>query len=310
MSDLNSQQPTTLDEFREVYGIKTKGSLAVVLQLTRAFSKDELPIDPNAYKTGKQGQVAGLGGGNLASILADHGIKRLLAKEGGRTSRGSMSLMLSYADFINGLEAPVDFEAIERYWIQCVLEYFAGRPLRLSRDSSLSITSAIESVLAQARARQAENPGVHYEGTVLQHLVAAKLEYLMPEIEVHGASEADDQTGREGDFLVGDSAVHCTTAPAALLVDKCLANLSHGLRPVIITVSRRVVSARNMLEDAGIVDRVEVWDVQQFLASNVFEHGCFDAEGRANTLGELVSIYNSIVDEFEADPSLCIDLES
>ena len=49
-----------LDDFRYGQKVKGKGALALVVQLTRAFSKDSLPIDPADYVTGKQGQVAGL----------------------------------------------------------------------------------------------------------------------------------------------------------------------------------------------------------------------------------------------------------
>lgn len=295
------------DDFRYRNQVTGKGALALMVQLTRAFSKDTLPIDPADYVTNKQGQVAGLGGDNLKKILNDHGITRQLAKEAGRTNRGSMGLMRAYSDLINSLEPPVDFQAIEEYWIQRVREFFASRPFRLSRDSSRSITDAIDGLLGQAAKRQKENPGMQYMGSVLQHLVAAKLEMLMPTIEIHGASDADDQTGREGDFIIDDTAIHCTTAPANLLIEKCKTNLQHGLNPIIVTISDRVITARTLLEDAEIGNRVEVWDLQQFLATNVYEQGRFSSAGRRDVLAELIDTYNAIIDEFETDPSLHIE---
>lgn len=295
-----------LEAFRFGQRVRGKGALALVVQLTRAFSKDDLPLDPNDYVTERQGQVAGLGEGNLRKILADHGIKRQLAKEAGRTNRGSMGLMRAYVEFVNELPRPVDFEAIEEYWIARVLDYFASQPFRLARDSSRSVTDAVNDLLGQAAKRQQDNPGMKYAGSVLQHLVAAKLELLMPSVEIHGASDADDQTGRAGDFVIGDTAVHCTTAPANLLIEKCKANIASGLSPVIVTVSERVITARNLLEDAGIGGRVEVWDLQQFLSTNVYEHGLFDSSSRRDVLAELVDNYNGIVDEFETDPGLHI----
>lgn len=298
-----------LDDFRYGQKVKGKGALALVVQLTRAFSKDSLPIDPADYVTGKQGQVAGLGESNLRKILADHGITRQLAKEAGRTNRGNMGLMHAYAEFISGLPEPVDFNEIENYWIACVNEYFAGQPFKLAKDSSRSVTDAVNGLLEQAAKRQKENPGMKYAGTVLQHLVAAKLELLMPTIEIHGASDADDQTGRSGDFIIDDTAIRCTTAPANLLIEKCRSNIEHGLNPVIITISDRVTTARNLLEDAGIGGRVEVWDLQQFLSTNVYEHGFFNSSTRKNVLSELIDNYNCIIDEFETDPSLHIDYD-
>lgn len=298
-----------LDDFRFAYNVKGKGALALVVQLTRAFSKDELPIDPEDYVTSKQGQVAGLGESNLRKILAEHGITRQLAKEAGRTNRGNMAIMRAYANLINSLRRPIDFDAIEDYWIRRVLEYFAGQPFKLASDSSKSISAAVNGLLEQAVKRQKENPGVQYAGSVLQHLVAAKLELLMPTIEIHGASDADDQTGREGDFIINDTAIHCTTAPANPLIEKCKANIEHGLNPVIVTISDRVITARNLLEDAGIGDRVEVWDLQQFLSTNVYENGMFSSDARKSVLAELIRNYNDIIDEFETDPSLHIEYE-
>lgn len=304
---LNNETKARLDEFCIDHNARGKGSLAVLVQLTRAFSKDALPIDPSKYVTGKQGQVAGMGEGNLKKILADHGITRQLAKEAGRTNRGSLGLMQAYASLVNDLPEPVDFEALEAYWIERVKEYFAGKPFKLAGDTSRSVSAAVNGLLDQAVKRQKQNPGMKYAGTLLQHLVGAKLELLMPTVEIHGASDADDQTGREGDFIVGDTAIHCTTAPAGLLIEKCKSNLGHGLNPVIVTVSDRVVTARSLLEDAGIGSRVEVWDLQQFLSINVYEHGLFSSNDRRRFLADLISGYNGIIDECETDPSLHIE---
>ena len=64
--------------------------------------------------------------------------------------------------------------------------------------------------------------------------------------------------------------------PGALLIEKCKANLRAGCHPVIITIFERVHTALNLAEDAGLAGRVEVWDVQQFLSSNIYEHSFFD----------------------------------
>lgn len=298
-----------LDLFRDENGVKTKGSLSVVVQLTRAFSKDSLPLDPTDYVTSQEGQVKGLGGGNLKSILADHGIARTLSREGGRTSRGSMSLMNAYLSFINGLGEKADFDEIEDYWIAQVRAFFSSKPFKLNTDSSISMASCVDDLLAQARQRERENPGTTYAGTVLQHLVAAKLCIVMPETEINGADVADAPTGRGGDFMVGDVAIHCTTMPGQPLIEKCTGNIASGVRPVIITIADRVRTARDLAADAGIGERIEVWDIQQFLSMNVYEHGLFERDTRKRTVERIVSGYNSIVDKFEGDPSLRINLD-
>ena len=299
-----------LDGFRDGHEVQRKGALALMVQLTRAFSNGSYPIDPDDYVTGNGGQVAGIGSANLRRILKEHGITRQLASEGGRTSRGSLGLMRDYAELINSLEAPVDFQSIEEYWIERVRVYFASLPLKLVADPSRSLTDSIDSLIAQAKKREQESRGATYVGTVLQHLVAAKLQLLMPSVELHGASEADDQTGREGDFVVGNTAIHCTTAPGDLLMEKCKRNLEHGLNPVIITLADRVPMAKGHLEVAAIAGRVEVWDLQQFVASNVFELGRFNVTEKAATLRELIEDYNGIIDEYEGDPSLRIEYTS
>ena len=43
-----------IEEFRKSHGINTKGNLAGILQLNRAFSKDTLPINPDDYLTGQR----------------------------------------------------------------------------------------------------------------------------------------------------------------------------------------------------------------------------------------------------------------
>ncbi len=299
----------SLEAFKDDRRVTSKGPLSVVIQLTRMFSKDSLPIDPSDYVTDKEGQVKGLGGGNLKAVLAAHGISRTLSREGGRTSRGSMGLMNAYAAFINGLPAPVDFDAIESYWVEQVRLFFSAKPFKLNADNSKSMASTVDDLMAQARRREKENPGTTYAGTVLQHLVAAKLCLIVPDVEINGADVADAPTGRGGDFMVGDTAIHCTTAPGQPLIEKCGANISSGIRPVIITIAERVKTARDLAEDAGISERLEVWDIQQFLSMNVYEHGLFEHDERMKTVSRIVTGYNNIIDKYESDPSLKIDMD-
>ena len=65
-----------------------------MVQFTRLIQDKEFPLNPDKFQTSGKGQVAGLGGGNLKKILKEHGITQQLSAEGGRTSRGSMGLMI------------------------------------------------------------------------------------------------------------------------------------------------------------------------------------------------------------------------
>lgn len=302
-----------LKAFQIENNIVTKGPLSLVVQFTRMVREKAFPLNPDDYQTNSKGQVAGLGGGNLKKILREHGITQILSSEGGRTSRGSMGLMIKYVDFLNAwnAEEPVDFTVIEEFWAEQVREYFRNQPFILTSDTSKTIGANLEELFEQARKRQAQNPGTQYLGTVLQHLMAAKLSIILPKgaFEVHGASVADAPTERSGDFVIKNTIIHCTTAPGAPLIEKCRVNLRGGCHPVIITIFDRVRTALDLASDAGLNGRVEVWDIQQFLSANIYEHSLFDEANRNSTIADIVDKYNEIVLAAETDPSLRIEFE-
>lgn len=300
--------------FQEENNIHTKGPLSVVIQFTRMVQGKDYPLNSDDYKTEQEGQVAGLGGGNLKKILRDHGITQQLSSEGGRTSRGSMGLMKKYVDFLNAwnTEETVNLSFVEDYWVEQIREYFRNQPFVLTADMSKTIGANLDELFEQAKKRQRQNPGTQYLGTVLQHLVAAKLCLILPEgsFEIHGASVADAPTARSGDFVINKTIIHCTTSVGDLLINKCKSNINSGFRPVIITVFERVQMALNQIEDAGLTGRVEVWDIQQFLSANVQEHSLFDDDKRNSKLGAIIENYNQIVREKETDPSLRIEFDA
>lgn len=78
-----------------------------------------------------------MGGANLKKILKEYGITQQLSAEGGRTSRGSMGLMIKYVDFLNAWneEKAVDFTEIEDFWAEQVREYFRNQPFVLTADT-------------------------------------------------------------------------------------------------------------------------------------------------------------------------------
>lgn len=142
------------------------------------------PLNPDDFQTSEKEQVAGLGGGNLKKILKEHGITQQLSAEGGRTSRGSMDSMIKYVDFLNAwnTEETVDFAEIEDFGAEQVREYFRNQQFVLTADTSKTIGANLDELFEQARKRQKQKNGTQYLGTVLQHLVAAKLCLIMPGI--------------------------------------------------------------------------------------------------------------------------------
>ena len=113
----------------------------------------------------------------MQSILQRHGITRVLASEGGRTSRGSIGNMREYVALLNQLHAEggADLDAIEGFWIARVqLAFSAAKPFRIGLDASRSLRTVVRDVLDQAEERQKTTPGVYYAGAVMQHMVGAK----------------------------------------------------------------------------------------------------------------------------------------
>ena len=303
-----------LRQFQTEHNAATKGPLALLVQLTRMVRTRKFPLNPDDFLTENRGQVAGLGGGNLKKILKEYNITQILAAEGGRTSRGNMGLMERYIKYLNEWhkKESIDFDEVEQFWAEQVKEYFRNQPFTLSTDTSRTIAASLDELFEQARKRQKQNPGTQYLGMVLQHLVAAKLSMILPEdkFKIHGVSVADSPTERGGDFAINNTIIHCTTAPNEPLIQKCKANIRSGCLPVIITIFDRVKNACDLAIDADISGRVEVWDIQQFLSTNINEHGLFDEQLRTAKLADILEKYNLIIEENETDPSLKIEFES
>lgn len=260
-----------------------KGPISVALVVTQHAKTMGLPLNPDTLITEGGGQVLGLGKGAVQSILKRHGIDCVLAAEGGRTSRGSLGNMREYVAFLNGLsqKASVDLQSIEAFWIDRVHEFFAGKPFKIKLDASRSLPMVVRDVIGQAVERQKTMHGVYYAGAVLQHLFGAKLDCALGKghLQHNSFSTADAPRERAGDFFLGDVAIHVTTSPGEAVIERCRENLNDGHRPILVTIRRGLnVAAR------------------------------FAAESRKTAVTDLVSRYNEIVEEFETDPSLKIEL--
>lgn len=301
-----------LVRFTKDKGFRGKGQLCVALVVTQ-HARDGLPLDPAKLVTDGGGQVLGLGKGAVQAILKKHGITRTLAAEGGRTSRGSLGNMREYVAFLNSLHRKrlADLDAIEKYWIERVHEFFAAKPFRIKLDASRSLRAVVRDVLAQAEERQKTAQGTYYAGAVLQHLVGAKLDCALGAgtVEHNCFSTADAPGGRPGDFFLGDVAIHVTTSPGEGLVDRCQENLNDNRRAVIVTTPRGATIAEGLAENKGIADRIDVFEIEQFVALNLYELGKFAFEGRQTAVRELVERYNTIVEDVETDPSLRIEFK-
>ncbi|MEN6586132.1 MAG: DUF4928 family protein [Sulfuricella sp.] len=308
MSELHQQ----LAEYQKDRKLTSKGKLAAILFVSRLAKRDGLPLDSRTLITDNKGQVLGLGKAAVQAILSEHGITRVLAEEGGRTSRGSLGNMQDYVGFLNALheEGVADTEAIEAWWADRVRDFFTAQPFTLRYDTSKSLRAIVRDLLAQAIKRQKDNPGTMYAGAVLQHLVGAKLALVLPEGAVlnNGFSVADAVTNRSGDFIIDEVIIHVTTAPGEALMRKCAANLQAGARPIIVTTYESMPGAESLASIQGIDGRVDILEVEQFIATNVYEISEFKTAERKVTVERLIEKYNMIVDECETDPSLRVSV--
>ncbi len=299
-----------------------KGPIAALLVINRhALEKQkagtiEWPLNSDDWKTGKQGQVKGLGGPATQKVLADHGIERILASEGGRTSRGSMQLMLGYIELLNNyhqINGSIDLFLCECFWINKAKEYFERRPFVLSIDPQWGVRRAIRHLLTQAQNRQNEGAGTRFVGTLMQHMVGAKLDVLLGEGKVthHHSNQNDSGSSRSGDFDYEDMVLHVTNLPTEALLSKCIANLEGGYKPLVITSSKGAFVLETLLENFGngVYDgRVDILEFEQFIAANVIELGRFNAAGRKASLSMIIEAYNRIIETVEYDLSMKIEL--
>lgn len=308
MADLSA----ALQAFNKAKKFGRKGPLCVALVTTQHARKMGLPLDPGDLLTDKGGQVLGLGKAAVQAVLKRHGIDRVLAAEGGRTSRGSIDNMREYVALLNDLQSRgiADLDAIEGFWIEQVHAFFAGKPFKVKLDGSRSLRVLVRDVLSQAEERQKNTPGMQFMGAVLQHLVGAKLDCALGagQFDHNSFSTSDAQSGRAGDFFIGDVALHVTTSPGEGVVQRCKENLDDGYRPIIVTTARGLTAAEVLCENAGIGERVDVFEVEQFVALNLYELGRFAADGRRVAVNDLVGRYNEIVEDVETDPSLMIEI--
>src|SRR3569833_3015564 len=299
-----------LDRFYIDHKFSSKGKLSVALVITEHAKKRGLPLDAESLLTNGGGQVNGLGRGAVQYILARHGIDKILAQEGGRTSRGSISNMREYVEFLNTFSES-ELGLIELFWIEKVNIFFSGKPHIIKLDSSQSLRSLISDLIQQAESRQKESQGVYYVGAILQHLVGAILDCALGigHFSHNSFSTSDAQTGRNGDFFIGNVALHVTTTPTESVISRCKNNLEKGRRPIIITTKRGLALDEGLAENVGLATRIDIFEIEQFIALNLYEFAKFDEHGRTVAVSDLVNRFNQVVLQFESDPSLLIEVQ-
>jgi len=274
---------------------------------------DGMPITDERLYSDRKSQVRGLSGQAIAKILEQHGETRIFTREGGRTSRGTVFLAASIRNVLNNTEisvrAPVDTVFVsyqlEEFFTKCVrLDYFDKQRITVDIDYTKPISSVVSDIL-RAAAERSDKP----TGAVLQHLVGAKLQLRFPEEKIGSdrANAADMHTNREGDFQVGTTAFHVTTAPMEKLISRCVENKRAGYRPVILTLESKVQAARQMADNVGMSEQISVQSAEIFIGTNIEEISTYDGDRIREGLAKLIRTYNSRIEQIEVDKSLMID---
>lgn len=308
---LNQDVAEQLEDYKREKNIRGKGQIAALIYASRLARREGLPFNVAAgITTDGRGQVRGLGKDAVQQVLAEYGVTRVLAEEGGRTSRGSLGNIEDYLTFLNELhqQQTIDMAAVEAWWVEQAKSYFNAKPFALRFEAGKALRAVVRDLLAQAKKRQDEGAGTMFVGAMLQHLVGAKLELALPSEQIthHGFSVADAPGGRAGDFEIGSAALHVTTTPGEAVIRKCVANLNAGRHPIVITMHDMLPAADAFASAQGIADRLDVLDAEQFIVANLHELGSFKSAERRITVEALVDKYNQIVAAHETDPSLRI----
>ena len=92
------------------------------------------------------------------------------------------------------------------------------------------------------------------------------------------------------------------------MIERCQDNLNDGYKPVLVTIQKGIAVAEGLADNKGLAERIDVFEIEQFVALNLYEWGKFEAEERRVAVEDLARRYNEIVEDAETDPSLKIEI--
>ncbi len=257
-------------------GGPARGTIAAALVVLDRL-KDKCDLSLESHRASGKSQIKGVSGAAVARILATFGETRHFLSEGGRTNRGGPGdiakmlevLKATRLDRLSADERKQAVTELQKFLVGKVRDLHNRERLKIIYHASRSTWQAICDLLAIARETGKEGP-------VAQYLVGAKLQLRFPDIEVRNESysTADDQSGRPGDFQIGDTAFHITVAPAHALYEKCKRNIDKGFRVYLLVPDRCLIGARQNIETT-MQGQVAVESIESFVGQNVEELSTF-----------------------------------
>ena len=246
----------------------------------------------------------------IQSILKRNGEERRFRAEGGRTTRGTVPAAERLVNRLNkigtfaGLSDEERMQTIDdlQIWlVERVKDYFGRQKIDIDIDLNKPSPQIVSDIIAASGSKA---------GAVVQHLVGAKLAVRFPDLDIENFSytTADQQLGRPGDFVVGDTAFHVTVSPMPPVLLKCKENLREGYRSMLMVPESRLQAASQMAEAIDVEARVGIVPIESFVGQNIEELGEFGKANLAAGFRALLTKYNERVSEVEIDRSLLIAL--
>ena len=277
--------------------------LAVLKRMRSAY-----PLTRPDYVT--SGNQLRTSGSLIRSILERNGEERRFTSEGGRTTRAAVPAAEELATTLNETSALAGLpkqqreqviDELQAWLVERVGEYLDQQAIEVEVNLQKPSPQIVADILEAAGPKA---------GAVAQHLVGAKLAVRYPalEIENYSYTTADQQLGRPGDFMVGDTAFHVTISPMPTVLEKCKDNLRNGYRSMLLVPDLRLQAARQMAETIDVQDRVGILAVESFVGQNIEELGGFGKGELGKGFRTLLENYNRRVEAIEIDRSLLIRL--
>lgn len=257
----------------------------------------------------KGGEISGSRGG-LGTVLAKYGISPKYLKEvtTRQAHQDGQRLLdaLSYGKEIARLTPAIRDRQLTSEIQKLVArahEWLARKHIKVACDRQWAPSAWIQLILEQAKGKSG--------GKVEQHLVGAKLQQRHPTIEIsnHPGHAADVQTGRVSDFAVRSARYHVTATPGLDVVQKCAANISTGLHPILLVPRSEVSKAFHLAEALAIENRLSVVAIEDFVGDNIIEMAHDSETDFLSVLRSIVEKYNARLQSVETDMSLKIEID-
>ena len=288
--------------------------LVVGVAVSNFLRTEPFPLQSDSITSKEGGELKKIRG-TFKSVVSQRGIKGKTTVEFGRTSRNTLVKAQKLVDAINGVLEPHEpdyimlatvSDALEDFFIERMqVDYFNKQKLSVLIDAKKPVSVIVGDIMDAANQREGSATG-----TIAQHLVGAKLELRFPEQEIgrDRVNAADQHTHRQGDFQIGDTAIHVTMAPMDKLVDRVRGNMRDGYRSVVLVPEARIQYARGLFEvNEDLAGRVGVQSIETYIGTNIEEIADYDSRAVERAVALLIRTYNERIEDVETDMSLRIE---